>query len=96
MEIEHDVRQRKFYSVIKGVEYSLEYNEAEPGVWEFHCPYLPEDKRESDILDKLAEYALYFMRRNGIQLLDAGSCKYVSGYLERKKDLQVLVKDTLI
>lgn len=91
MDIQHDVRQRKFYSIVKGTEYSLEYNEVEMELWEFHCPYLPNNKIESAALDKITEYALYYMRRNNIQLLELGSCKYVSDFMARKNELRSLV-----
>lgn len=91
MDIQHDVRQRKFYSIVKGTEYSLEYNETESGLWEFHCPYMPENRKERDVLDKLIEYALYYMRRNRIKLLEPASCMHVKDFMDRRGELLELV-----
>jgi hypothetical protein len=97
MNIEHDVRQMKFYTILDGKEYSLEYNVVEKNLWEFHCPFFLNeiDKiRERDIKEELIEYALRFMARNNILILESGSCHQVKDYLDRKKDLQFLLKIT--
>lgn len=86
MDVEHDVRQQKFYAVQKGVEYSLEYNVIEPGLWEFHCPYIPEGKKAMEIQDFIIEYALFFIRRNKIKLYNEGNCEYFSDFANRKKE----------
>ncbi|WMJ73905.1 hypothetical protein RCC89_12135 [Cytophagaceae bacterium ABcell3] len=88
MDIQHDVRQGKFYAIVKGTEYSLEYNDLEPNLWEFHCPFLTGSQREQEALDKIIEYAMYYMKRKGIRLCEVGSCSRVKDYLERKKELQ--------
>ncbi|MFN6946731.1 MAG: hypothetical protein ACK4ND_17415 [Cytophagaceae bacterium] len=92
MDIHHDLRQQKFYSIIKGTEYSLEYNEIEARLWEFHCPYLPDNKKEKEVLDTLIEYAIYYMKRNDIHMLEVGSCEHVKDYMERKEELRYLIE----
>jgi hypothetical protein len=95
MDIQHDARQQKFYTIIDGREYSLEYNYLESGLWEFHCFFIPNDLihlKERDIEDGLIEYALYYMARNNIQLLESGSCPLVKNYLERKREMEFLIK----
>lgn len=95
MDIQHDRRQRKFYTLIDDKEYSLEYNELEPTLWEFHCPYIPSivtNLKQRDIQEELIEYALHYMSRNDIRLFESGSCYHVKDFLDRKRDLQFLIK----
>jgi len=87
MDVEHDARQQKFYSIHKDTEYSLEYNVVGPGVWEFHCPYTPDSRKDMEIKDFLIEYALYFIRRNKIQLQNEGNCEYFNNFSHRRKDI---------
>lgn len=87
MDVEHDARQKKFYTLYKSKEYSLEYNIINPAIWEFHCPYIPESRKEVEIQDFLIEYALYFIRRNKIQLHNTGNCDYFNDFSQRRKDM---------
>ncbi len=84
----------KFSTLVKGVEYSLEYNELSTDLWEFHCPYTAnsrDGKKEREIREKLIEYALFYMARNRIKILESGSCMSVREYLAGRKELQHLV-----
>lgn len=95
MDIAHDIRQRKFYAFVKNKEYSLEYNELEPKLWEFHCPvisHIRDESMENSIEENLIEYALHYMSRNNIRLFESGSCHHVTDYLSRKRNLQYLIK----
>ncbi len=87
MDVVHDGRQQKFYVMHKGREYSLEYNVIEPGIWEFHCPYLPDTGKDLAILDYITEYAIFFLKRNKIILQNAGNCPYFADFAARKKDI---------
>lgn len=94
MDVQHDIRQRKFYTVSKNTEYSLEYNELDSDLWEFHCSYVPEGKKEHIVEEKLIEYAVYYMRRNRINVFESGSCHHVKDFLDKKSDLKHLIKYT--
>jgi hypothetical protein len=95
MDIQHDPRQQKFYTIIDETEYSLEYNDLETHLWEFHCAFMLNEItyiKERDIRDKLIEYALYYMKRNNIKLLESGSCHQVKDYLHKKREMEYLVR----
>lgn len=95
MDIQHDVRQRKFYTFHDHNEHSLEYNEVEPYLWEFHCPYIPSivtNLKQMEIQKEIINYALNYMLRNKIQLFESGSCFQVKDFLDEKRDLQFLIK----
>jgi predicted GNAT family acetyltransferase len=96
MEIQHDIRQKKFYTVDKdNNEYSVEYNEIKPDLWEFHCPYISNivtNLKKRDISEAIIEYALYYMARNDIKIFESGSCFHVKDFLDKKRDLQFLIK----
>jgi hypothetical protein len=95
MDIRHDVRQKRFYTVIDEKEYSLEYNEVEGRLWEFHCPYIANivtNLKLRDVQEYLIEHALNYMARHQIQLFESGSCYHVKDFLDKKRDLQFLVK----
>lgn len=95
MDIQHDVRQRKFYTLLDDREFSLEYNDVEPYLWEFHCPYIPSivtNLKQKEIQEQLIDYALNYMLRNKIQLFESGSCFHVKDFLDKKRDLQFLIK----
>lgn len=95
MEILHDKRAKKFYTTIDGREYSLEYNEISSSLWEFHCPYIPNivtNLKHRDIQEDLIEFALAHMAQHQIQLFESGTCYHVKDFLDRKSDLQFLVK----
>lgn len=89
MNIQHDVRQSKFFTFVEGKEYSLEYNVLERDLWEFHCPFISNivtNIKERDTREMLIEYALYYMDRNNIRLLESGTCHSVNDYiLDREK-----------
>ena len=96
MDIQHDIRQKKFYTTKNEREFSLEYNEVEDNLWEFHCAYnsgLSAKDKEVIIQNNLIEYALRYMERNKIQILENGSCYSVKDYIESQKDLKNLVKN---
>ncbi len=92
MDVIHDGRRQKFYVMDKSREYSLEYNVIEPGVWEFHCPYFPDSRKALDIQDYITEYAMFFLRRNKIKLLNEGNCPYFSDFANRRKEVYELMK----
>lgn len=95
MEIHHDPIHQKFYTLVDNKEYSLEYNEVEPRLWEFHCSFFLNEItkiKETEIRDQLIEYALYYMARNNIKLLESGCCHQVREFLDRQRQLEFLVK----
>jgi hypothetical protein len=95
MDIQHDKRQRKFFTFMADIEYSLEYNEIEPTLWEFHCNFISNigpNIKEREIRDKLIEYAIYYMTRNSIQMFESGSCNQVREFLDKKKNFEYLIK----
>ena|SRR5436190_21222909 len=95
MDIQHDVRQRKFYTILNENEYTLEYNEVAPDLWEFHCAFIPAivtKLKEIEIQEQLIDYALHYMARNNIRLFEGGSCFHVKDYLDKKRDIQFLIK----
>jgi hypothetical protein len=95
MDIQHDARQQKFYTILEDREYSLEYNDVEPKLWEFHCSFMLNEithLKEMEIRDKLIEYALYFMKRNNISLLESGSCHQVKDFMQRKREMEYLIR----
>lgn len=95
MDIDHNLKQQRFSAIYNGREYSLEYNVVEPGLWEFHCPYVPNivtNLKVREIQDEIIEYALRYMARNNIRILENGSCFHVKDYLDHKKDLQYLIR----
>lgn len=95
MDIEHNLKQQRFSTIYNGREYSLEYNVVERSLWEFHCSYIPNivtNIKLHEIQDRLIEYALRYMARNNIRILENGSCYHVKDYLDKAKDLQFLLK----
>jgi hypothetical protein len=95
MDIQHDRRQRKFFILIGDMEYSLEYNEINESLWEFHCNFISNigpNIKEREIRDKLIEYAIYYMTRNNVQMFESGCCNQVKEFLDKKKDFQYLIK----
>jgi hypothetical protein len=95
MDIQHDKRQRKFFTLIRDAEYSLEYNEVEDSLWEFHCSFISNmspNIKEREIRDKLIEYALYYMTRNNIKMFESGCCNQVREFLDKKKNFEYLIK----
>jgi hypothetical protein len=93
MDIQHDVRQGKFFTIIHSEEYSLEYNEVDNHLWEFHCPLMPPgNPNAKKIMNSLIEYGLFYIKRNNIRLLENGSCEQVRDFLKEKRELEYLVK----
>lgn len=95
MDIQHDARQQKFYVILDEEEYSLEYNNIDGRLWEFHCSFMFNEVtnlKEMNIRDRLIDYALHYMSRNNIQLLESGSCHQVKDYLNKRKEMEFLVK----
>jgi hypothetical protein len=93
MDIQHDRRQGKFFTMMYGEEYSLEYNEVDKNLWEFHCPVLRYDDQEAKAInDSLIEYGLFYLKRNNIKLLENGSCMQVREFLDNKKELEGILQ----
>lgn len=95
MDIQHDSKEKKFYTILDGKEYSLEYNIVSDNLWEFQCSYVPNivtNLKYRDIQEYLIEHALDYMSKNQIQLFESGSCYHVKDFLDRKRDLQFLIK----
>jgi hypothetical protein len=95
MDIEHNLKQQRFSTIYNGREYSLEYNVVDSDLWEFHCPYIPHiitNLKLHEIQDNLIDYALRYMARNKIRILENGSCYHVKDFLDKAKDLRFLLK----
>jgi predicted GNAT family acetyltransferase len=95
MDIFHNKEDRRFYTIIDDKEYSLEYNIIENNLWEFNCSYISSivtNLKKRDIREALIEYAIDYMERNDIKIMDSGTCFQGRDYLEKKKDLEFLVR----
>jgi hypothetical protein len=95
MKVFHDITENRFYTILDGQEYSLEYNVINHDLWEFNCTYISSivtNLKKRDIRDGLIEYAINYMEANNIKIMDSGSCFQVRDYLTNKKDLEFLVK----
>ena len=94
MDINYDAQEKRFFTVQDGYEYNLEYNEVEKNVWQFSCSFLSRivtNIRELYIRERIIAFAVEFMEKNNIKLLDSGTCYDVSDYVKRQNNLKFLM-----
>jgi hypothetical protein len=95
MDIRHDKEECRFYTILDGSEYSLEYQKLQDNLWVFNCSFISNivtNLKKRDIREAIIEYAINYMEKNDIRIMDSGTCFQVRDYLETKKDLDFLVK----
>jgi hypothetical protein len=95
MDIIHDKTEKRFYTILDGIEYNLEYNILKADLWEFNCSYISNivtNLKKRDIRDAIIEYAIDYMENNNIKIMESGTCFQVRKYLEKKKDFDFLFK----
>ena len=92
IEIKHDEKNRKFFSVIDGKEARLGYEIINGKTIEFPFTYVPQSLRGKGIAAKLVEYGLDYARSNNLSVIP--SCSYVESFIQRNQKYKDLVIET--
>lgn len=84
MEILHDEKVRKFYTVSGEKEASLRYEIREKGVWEFVATYVPEEMRGNGVGREILTFAAEYAVRNGLKIVPV--CSYAQAFFEKHEE----------
>lgn len=84
MEVKHSKKREKFFMNISGTKCSLEYEKLNEKLWDFKATKVPEHLKEQDIAGKIIEYAIHFVKENGIKIFATCSC--VQDYLVNHRE----------
>ena len=94
MDITYNAQEKRFFAVEDGYEYNLEYNEVEKNVWQFNCSFLSRiitNIKELNIRERIIAFAIDFMEKNNIKLMDSGTCFDVTDYVKKQNNIRFLM-----
>jgi predicted GNAT family acetyltransferase len=81
--IKHDGKKQKFFANIAGKECLLKYEKINDQVLDYKLMYVPRNLRGQGLADRIAEFAIDFAKKNGLQII--ASCSYIAKYLHTHK-----------
>lgn len=91
MEIQHDITNQRFFTIVEGKEAYLQYLMVDKKVLNYYKTYVPNELRGKGIAGKIVEAALNYARENNLKIIP--TCSYVDTFIERHKNFEDLIKN---
>jgi hypothetical protein len=82
LEILHDKENKKFYTMVEGLECLAEYKEND-GVLDFHKTFTPESLRRRGIAAAIYEHAAQYVAANKLKVNP--TCSYAAKFFSQEK-----------
>jgi predicted GNAT family acetyltransferase len=89
-EIQHDLKNQKFFIVIDEYEAVLEYRKQDSEL-EYYHTFVPEALRGKGLAEKLVTAALEYAKQNNFSVKP--TCSYVARYISRHQEWATLIKE---
>ena len=86
MEIIHDTKNQKFYTVIDGKEAYLRYIVVNTNTLNMIKTYVPNELRGQGIAGKIVEEGLKYAKKNFYSVIP--SCSYVEDYINKHEEYE--------
>ena len=84
IEIQHDAKAHRFFTLLDGKEAYLAYSVAANGVLDFRHTFVPPELRGRQVAKLLVTEAFAFAREKGYRVIP--TCSYVANQAERNPD----------
>ncbi len=91
MEIQHDIANQRFFTIVEGKEAYLQYLIVDKNVLNYYKTYVPNELRGKGIAGKIVEAAMNYARENNLKIIP--TCSYVDTFIERHKNFEDLIKN---
>lgn len=91
MEIQHDLTNQRFFTIVEGKEAYLQYLIVDKNVLNYYKTYVPNELRGKGIAGKIVEAAMNYARENNLKIIP--TCSYVDTFIERHKNFEDLIKN---
>jgi predicted GNAT family acetyltransferase len=89
MEVIHDKKQQKFYTLHEGKESYTLYRSADSSIMNFYRTYVPPEQRNRGLASKVVRAALQYAEENNLRVTP--SCSYVEYFIMKHKEYQKLL-----
>lgn len=91
LNILHDPKEQKFYSIIDGKESFLLYDvSSDKKKLNYKSTFVPDELRGKHIAEKIVKFALDYARNNHLKIIP--SCPFVARIIDRHPEYKSLVE----
>lgn len=89
IDVKHDQNEKKFYSMISGMECLMEYDWLDDGKMNITHTYVPPELRNQGIAEAILTYAAKYALKNKIKIIPV--CSYAERFFKNNKKYNKLV-----